>query len=154
MVPVSTLRALAQRTYIEYGHEKVLTAFDARMDEVYWAEYALGDHEIMQLQSEEQVISPDNVRLQLSQQIQINQENQQNQDNRGWSGSGSGWAAYEGKLKQAIGTDLVNVYPDMITRADEIVMLAHQDFQLGKAVSAENALPVYLRNKVAKKKST
>jgi len=139
VVPVSTLRALAQRTYNEYQHKSVLTAFDARMDEVYWAEYELDENEIMRLQGEEQVIAPQHVILSSSQQQ--------------WVGSGSGWAAYTDDLKQAVSTDLISLYPDMITRADEIVALASHDFESGMAVSAENALPVYLRNKVAKKKS-
>lgn len=139
VVPVSTLRALAQRTYNEHRHAKVLTAFDARMDEVYWAEYVLGENEIMQLQGEEQVIAPQHVVL-------------SSVDDQ-WSGSGSGWAAYPDELKQAISTGSLTLYPDMITRADEIVSLARHDFEMGLSVSAEHALPVYLRNKVAKKKS-
>ncbi|NNJ91013.1 MAG: tRNA (adenosine(37)-N6)-threonylcarbamoyltransferase complex dimerization subunit type 1 TsaB [Gammaproteobacteria bacterium] len=139
VVPVSTLRALAQRTFNEYQHEKVLTAFDARMDEVYWAEYALGENEIMQLQGEEQVIAPEHVTLSSSHQQ--------------WVGSGSGWAAYSDVLKKAVSAESLTLYTDMITRADEIVTLASHDFAQGISVGAENALPVYLRNKVAKKKS-
>ena len=61
VVPVSTLRALAQRTYNEYNHTNVLTAFDARMDEVYWAAYQLDDNGLMSLVGEEAVLSPDDV---------------------------------------------------------------------------------------------
>ena len=140
VVPVSTLRALAQRTYDEHGHHKVLTAFDARMDEVYWGEYVLDENRIMQMQGEEQVIAPENIAV--SEHI------------GDWVGSGSGWATYGDTLKQSVGTQSIQLYPDMISRAEEIVMLANTDFQQGISVSAENALPVYLRNKVAKKKST
>jgi len=140
VVPVSTLRALAQRTYIEHAHEKVLTAFDARMGEVYWAEYVLDEYQIMQLQGEEQVIAPQEVMLSSAQGTL-------------WAGSGSGWAAYVDELKRVVSTDLTGLYPDMITRADEIVLLASHDFAMGLSVSTEHALPVYLRNKVAKKKS-
>ncbi len=139
VVPVSTLRALAQRTWNEHHHEKVLTAFDARMDEVYWAEYLLDENEIMRLQGEEQVISPGDVCL-------------NDEDVNQWVGSGSGWAAYADLLKQAIGAGGIVLYPEMITRADEIAIIASDDFEQGISVSAENALPVYLRNKVAKKK--
>ncbi len=138
VVPVSTLRALAQRTYNEYQHEMVLTAFDARMDEVYWAEYLLDDNKVMQLQGEEQVIAPQQVSLSNS--------------HAAWVGSGSGWAAYANELKQVIPSEEITLYPGMITRADEIATLASRDFELGISVPAENALPVYLRNTVAKKK--
>ena len=50
VVPVSTLRALAQRAFQEYQHANVLTAFDARMDEVYWASYQLAENGLMRLQ--------------------------------------------------------------------------------------------------------
>jgi len=139
VVPVSTLRALAQRTCNDHQHEKVLTAFDARMDEVYWAEYVLDGNGIMQLQGEEQVIAPQMVSLSSSRQQ--------------WVGSGGGWAAYGDILKQVVSAESISVYPDMITRADEIAILAGHDFKKGMSVGAENALPVYLRNKVAKKKS-
>ena len=139
VVPVSTLRALAQRTYNEHQHERVLSAFDARMDEVYWAEYVLGDNGMMQLQGDEHVTAPQHVALSASHQQ--------------WVGSGSGWGAYADALKHAVSSDAFVNYPEMITRADEIVALASHDFKQGISVSAENALPVYLRNKVAKKKS-
>ena len=63
VVPVSTLQALAQRTYHEYCHEHVLAAFDARMNEVYWAAYQLDGSGLMTLIEQELVVSPDGQRL-------------------------------------------------------------------------------------------
>lgn len=43
VVPVSTLAALAQRRYREQGEKHLLPAYDARMDELYWGCYRIGD---------------------------------------------------------------------------------------------------------------
>ncbi len=143
VIPVSTLRALAQRTYQEYQQANVLTAFDARMDEVYWASYQLADNGLMQLLGEEQVIGPADVSCMTSATT----------ENIEWVGAGSGWQSYHEQLSQAIDCKLQNTYPQLITRAEEIAQLAAYDYEQGMAVNAENALPVYLRNKVAWKKS-
>ena len=139
VVPVSTLRALAQRTYEEYKHENVLTAFDARMEEVYWAAYQLADNGLMQLQGEEAVLAPD----QVSCDSEVN-----------WVAAGSGFAAYSDVLSNALDNNLLETYPALINRAHEVLQLAEYDYAQGLAVDAEKALPVYLRNKVAWKKQT
>src|SRR5690348_12267838 len=41
LIPISSLAALAQATYIEHQEKKVLAAIDARMDQIYWAAYEL-----------------------------------------------------------------------------------------------------------------
>ena len=142
VVPVSTLRALAQRTFGEYQHHNVMTAFDARMQEVYWACYQADDQGIMQLAGEEQVLPPE----------QVDCEGVAIAENDEWVGAGSGWQAYPDALKQALGVKVKHVYPQLISRAEEIAKLAQNDFDQGLYVDAENALPVYLRNKVAWKK--
>jgi len=55
VVPVSTLRAMAQGAFLENRVENVLVALDARMDEVYWGEYKLNSDNVMQLVGEERV---------------------------------------------------------------------------------------------------
>jgi tRNA threonylcarbamoyladenosine biosynthesis protein TsaB len=141
VVPVSTLRALAQRAYVDHDADKVLSAFDARMHEVYFAAYQLDGDALMQPVVEEMVVKPD--ALVLNQAI-----------DKDWAGAGSGWSVYKTALLKSLGTELNHIYPDLITRADEIALLAATDYQQGKAVSAELALPVYLRNEVAWKKSS
>lgn len=136
VVPVSTLRALAQRVYLEYGHDSVLAAFDARMNEIYWGCYQLAESD-MRLLGEESVISPHSVSLPTSAE---------------WVGAGSGWAAYAGMLADGLDRPDIVTYPQLISRADEIARLAIDELAAGNSVSAEQALPVYLRNQVAKKK--
>ena len=141
VVPVSTLQALAQRTWVETGHSKVLTAFDARMEEVYWAGYELAENGFMQQSLAEQVVKPQQAAL------------PGNLQEQSWVGAGSGWQTYEQVLIEKTGLSQSMTFASMITRADEIAQLAAVDFKLGKFVSADKALPVYLRNSVAWKKA-
>ena len=140
VVPVSTLRALAQRSWSENQHPFVLSAFDARMEEVYWGAYQLDDNKLMQPVIEERVCHPQHVELPPGFTPDT------------WTGAGSGWQVYDEQLQSALGVTTLIRYPDLISRAEEILLLSLDDYQKGLAVSADKALPVYLRNKVAKKK--
>jgi len=139
VVPVSTLAALAQHAYDNHQHEHVLTAIDARMGEIYWACYEKGEKNIMSLSTEECVGSAESVVLTDGPASQ-------------WCGAGSGWAAYKETLTDIMGDQLTTVYADDLPRSSSIVKLAADAFQRGEVVAASQALPVYLRNDVAKKK--
>lgn len=141
VVPVSTLRALAQRAYDEHGETHVLSAFDARMDEIYWGAYQLDQAGLMSLIDEEQVIEPADVACP---DVSFSMD---------WAGAGSGWQVYQAILEKSLDCKVKTRYPSLITRAEEIVKLAAADFKRQLYVSADQALPVYLRNQVAWKKS-
>ncbi len=136
VVPVSTLAALAQRHYRESGAERVLPAFDARMHEVYWAAYSLGTDGLMQLVGRESVSAPERVEL---------------PPGNGWQGVGSGWLSYGELLRQRLGGAVEAVHARQLCHARDIAELAVKGLAVGEAVSAEQALPVYLRNQVANK---
>lgn len=55
IVPISTLRALAQKTFREQGATHVFSSLDARMNERYWALFVADQQGIMQPFSEERV---------------------------------------------------------------------------------------------------
>jgi len=55
VIPVSTLRGMAQGAFLKNKVENVLVALDARMDEVYSGEYKLNPDNVMELIGEEQV---------------------------------------------------------------------------------------------------
>lgn len=136
VVPVSTLAALAQRHHRESGAKRVLPAFDARMHEVYWAAYTLGADGLMQLAGRESVSAPEQVEL---------------PPGNGWQGVGSGWLSYGDELRQRLGEAVEAVHARQLCHALDIAQLAVKGLTVGAAVSAEHALPVYLRNKVASK---
>ena len=137
VVPVSTLAALAQGAHRAFGDSWVLAALDARMDEVYWGAYQLGDNGLMQLQGKEQVLAPVAVPI---------------PGDEGWCGIGSGWDVYAETLQQRLGDTLAGWHAETHPHAQDVARLAAEGFEQGRAVAAEQALPVYLRDEVTWKK--
>ena len=138
---VSTLHALAAQAEMPEGVETIYAALDARMSEVYWAEYNVQQGELV-LMGAEQVISPELVSSASSKSPQKA------------VAIGHGWAAYEETMRARVGGVIEQIYPNKLPRAIEIAKLATIAVKKGEIVSAENALPVYLRDNVAKKKQT
>lgn len=134
VVPISTLAALAQGCFRSHGAPRVLAAFDARMEELYWGSYRLGDGDLMQAAGAEEVASPKAVALPV--------------DGR-WSGIGSGWGTYGDVLRGRLGPRLLLVAPDIQCESQDIAVLAAAAFSQGHWVTAEQARPVYLRERVA-----
>jgi tRNA threonylcarbamoyladenosine biosynthesis protein TsaB len=133
VVPVSTLAALALGALRETGEMQALAALDARKDEVYWAGYRQSG-ETLVLQGSESVCSPVNVPHPEAGQ---------------WVGAGSGWLVHAEALMQRCGNSVIRVLPDLEPCAGDVARLGLSDFLQGKAVSAEAAVPVYLRDNVA-----
>jgi tRNA threonylcarbamoyladenosine biosynthesis protein TsaB len=131
VAPISSLATLAQAAYIENGAEKVLAAIDARMSEIYWGCYIIDKQGIMRVDGMENVCAPDKIDLPSTVQ---------------WYGVGSGWATYAEKLTTKLGVQ--HYQGDKYPQARAMIPLALAAFQEGQFVSAENALPVYLRNQV------
>lgn len=138
VVPVSTLASVAQQVMDEHNESNILTALDARMGEVYWAGWKKNKDGFVENVIPESVLPPEKV---------------QKPGEENWTGAGSGWNVYEKMLTEKLGDRLKNVYFDITPHAASIARLAEWYFNAGLVVSAEKALPVYLRNKVAKKKS-
>lgn len=135
VVPVSTLAALAQAGYRLQGHETLLCATDARMGEVYWGAYQV-QQGVVSLQGEEGVCAPEHLPP---------------PGPGAWQGVGNGWAVYAGQLPELLQHTPAPAMTELLPRAEEVAVLAAHAFKQGKAVSAEQALPVYLRDNVAKK---
>lgn len=55
IVPISTLRAVAQSAFQAHGHHRVVAVLDARMAEVYWGAFTLNGDGIMEPVQAEQV---------------------------------------------------------------------------------------------------
>ena len=134
VLPISTLAALAQGAYTDLGATRVLAALDARMSEVYWGVYQINNAGVMELHGAEQVCAPGEVVLPLGGE---------------WLGAGSGWKEYGAALRERCGTLVCTVMPERLPRAKDIALLGVTASQRGLAVSAEQAMPVYLRNQVA-----
>lgn len=138
VVPVSTLQILAQGVLRVHGERRVLSAFDARMNEVYWAPCVADEDGLMQLTDEERVCAPQEVPL---------------PDGDAWCGAGSGWDTYEEVLRDRLGGKVETFRPDALCHARDAAILGAARFAAGQHVDATAALPVYLRDRVAWKKA-
>jgi tRNA threonylcarbamoyladenosine biosynthesis protein TsaB len=131
VLPISTLAALAQGAYRQHQVDKVMVALDARMHQVYWGQYRL-TQQTMQPCGEAQVLSPAELSVLA--------------DASAWYGAGNGWEAYAADFPTWAGA--VKRLPLCYPHAQDIACLAYHAWQRGEAVTAEQALPVYIRDKV------
>lgn len=136
VLPISTLTALARAGLQASAATHVFAAIDARMEEIYWAAYARDAWGEPQRLGEEQVAAAQSLCVPVGNE---------------WYGIGSGWAVYEHALSAHFGSALLGCDPRALPRAAHIAQLAALDFTAGKAVTAEQALPVYLRNQVVQR---
>jgi tRNA threonylcarbamoyladenosine biosynthesis protein TsaB len=134
VVPVSTLAALALGGMRESSLPRMMAAMDARKSEIYWGCYTQTGGNVIALQGSECVCTPDAV-PECAQQD--------------WVGVGSGWSAYGEPLMQCLGERVVRLLPDLEPRAADVARLAIHEFNQGVSLSADEAVPVYLRNNVA-----
>ena len=139
VIPVSTLAALAQQAYREHQATNVLSAIDARMGEVYWGAFS-EDNGLMQPLMEEIVMAPD--------KVSAPDKASAPEIAADWFGIGTGWA-FQDQIAIPVTTTEAETWP----HAKDIAILAADDFNKGLLLAAELAMPVYLRDKVALKKS-
>lgn len=135
---VSTLAAMAQDFFNHHDRaDLTFTALDARMAEIFWGVYRRDELGLAQLLGDESVTPAAGIVF-------------PEQDG---FGIGSGWAAYAEVLVEHIGAHLLGVDADIWPRAACIAQLGAFVHAQGQSVAVEQAMPVYLRDKVAKKQS-
>lgn len=134
VAPVSTLWALAQGAYRATGAAQVLTALDARMGEVYWGAYRVDSRQRMAVVLNDCISAAEQVPLPAG---------------GGWFGVGGGWKSYARVLNDRLGEYLLGQDAKRFPQAQDIAMLAADIIAVGGGVPAEQALPLYLRNRVA-----
>lgn len=134
VAPVSTLLALAQRANREQGAERVMSALDARMGEVYWATCTVGRSGLMQVSDREIVVQPTKVPAVSGSR---------------WLGAGSGWGAYRQQLSHRFTDQIASIDPGLRVHAYDVALLGVQLLKAGEGVAPEYAIPVYLRDEVA-----
>jgi len=131
VVGVCTLMALAEAS----GATKVIACLDARMGEVYHAAYEKINDE-WQAVIEPGLYKPDAVPA-----VQ----------GSGWVGAGSGWQTYGEQLSAIYVEQLAVTQPALLPSASAILQLAQPIFARGEAKPAHDAMPIYIRNRVALK---
>ena len=133
VVGVCTLLALAQAS----GHDRVIAALDARMNEVYHAAYERrGEIWVA-------VCEPSLCPAQHAPVV----------PGAGWFGAGSGYAMYGAALGERYAGQLEGVDAQAVPQARAVAELAAPVFAAGLGLDAALAMPLYLRDKVALKTS-
>ncbi|GAB3628547.1 tRNA (adenosine(37)-N6)-threonylcarbamoyltransferase complex dimerization subunit type 1 TsaB [Pandoraea terrae] len=133
VVPVGTLMACAEAARDrDPSADRVLVALDARMDEAYWADFiwdaSSGDWRTQQgpaLDAAQRVPTPDTAFVL----------------------AGNAAAAFGDRLPAA--AQARAVMPDAMPHAQSVAVLAARAFARGEAIPADQAMPFYVRNKVA-----
>lgn len=132
LIPISTLRALAQQAWRLHQKKQVLAALDARLKQIYWGGYQLAENNIMTLYHEERVDDPQALATSIS------------LPTTEWIGIGSGWDQYHQSLPAV--QWLAECYP----QAYDIALLGYHDYLQGKTMPPLSVQPTYLRNQVAR----
>ena len=127
LIPIVTLQAMAQACREAGGASDVLSVLDARMGEVYWAQYRFADgwHTVI-----EPTLSAPSAVLPQGEVVAC----------------GNGLQAY---LELFEKRDFLGGALDCMPHAAQIAVLARSGLASGQSVAARDAQPIYLRNKVA-----
>ncbi len=137
VVPVSTLAAMAQHFFLHDNANVAFVALDARMAEIFWGIYTRDADGFAELRGNEAVIAAADVDF----------------PDLSGVGIGSGWAVYADELMQKATGRVSRYEAAHLPRASAVAYLGARGFQRGLAVAVEQAMPVYLRDNVAKKES-
>ena len=138
MIGVSTLKTMAEGAWRRQGATRVLAAIDARMGEVYWAEYQRDEQGIWQGDGSEAVLNPEAAQERMSRLTGC------------WALVGTGWKAWP-QLAESAHLDLQMTGVEL-PQAEDMLPLAALALKQGRTVAVELAEPTYLRNEVAWKK--
>jgi tRNA threonylcarbamoyladenosine biosynthesis protein TsaB len=128
---IGTLLALAAAS----AADRVVCCLDARMGEVYHAVYEKRGGDFVEVQAPGLYKPAEVPALPAGQ----------------WSGCGSGFAVYRGELETRYAGSLERIIGNLAPHAREIAVLAAKRFASGDVVDAAEAVPLYVRNKVAMK---
>jgi len=131
VVGVGSLISLAE----DSSSEKVIACIDAHMGEVYHAAYRRAGSGWTEV-SPPGLYKPDAVPV---------------VSGSDWTGCGDGFAAHRERLASRLGGCVSLIRPDAAPSARAVLKLAIPRFAAGEARDAATAVPVYLRDKVARK---
>ncbi len=147
LVPVSTLAALALSSSANSG-DRVISAIDARMSDVYWGMYQIDTHRLPQLLYPEQIDAVDQAAAAIT--IAMNSTISMTIPNHTLIGAGSGWLACDAALKNALAAMINNCDGEALPHAAAVAKIAIAQLRdTSKDFSADRIEPAYLRNKVA-----
>lgn len=128
VIPIVTLQAMAQGCRDASGATDVLALLDARMDEIYWAQYHFSD-------GWRTVVEPTLSSLSGMPPLE------------NLTVCGNGLSVYAERLGLQLPAE--NSLPEIMPHAKHVAQLARIEFVANRTVAPRDAQPIYLRNKVA-----
>jgi tRNA threonylcarbamoyladenosine biosynthesis protein TsaB len=137
LLPVSSLLCLAERGWREHALERALVCVDAHMGEVYWA-HAARHGVVVAIDGDERLGAPTDVARPAA---------------TPYGAVGSGFAAHADALA-AVAREAARVLPNLKPSAVDLLPQAKRDLAAGRVAAAAAALPVYLREHTAWKRSS
>lgn len=132
VVTVSSLAALAMEAPADDA--VTLAVIDARMGEIYAGCFRRGDDGLVVALDDERVCKAEDLVLPSA---------------PAWNVVGTGWGEYESALRDKLPSPPCWVESQRYPQARHVARLAVPRFAAGDTLSPEQALPVYLRDKVA-----
>lgn len=135
VLPVSSLAALAQEGFDRDAATPILALADARMGEVYAGYFEVDESGLVLAVGDEQLAAPASLAL---------------PGDDVWCAVGSGVRAHRAALELRFGYRLDAFRHEVLPQAGAIARLGARALRAGLAVPARQALPVYLRDKVAR----
>jgi tRNA threonylcarbamoyladenosine biosynthesis protein TsaB len=136
VIPVSTLAALAHAAWLKRGWRHVLAALDARMGEIYWGGFEVGEDGQVQAVEPECLSAPEAL-------VPVGRAG-------AWYGAGPGWESYTVPAADEVAAIDSELLPSATDVAALAVISAREDWLQDPV----EALPVYLREQVAWKRGT
>jgi tRNA threonylcarbamoyladenosine biosynthesis protein TsaB len=137
LLPVSSLLGLAERALREAGCARALVCVDAHMGEVYWA-VAERRGDVVEIAGSERLGAPTEVVA---------------PEGADWCAVGSGFAAHAQALA-AVTRAARTVSPELVPSAESLLPQAKRDLAAGRTAAPSAALPVYLREHTAWRRSS
>jgi tRNA threonylcarbamoyladenosine biosynthesis protein TsaB len=137
LLPVSSLLCLAERAWQEARCERILVCVDAHMGEVYWA-HAARRGDAIEIVGDERLGAPGDV---------VPPEASP------WCAVGNGLAAHAEALS-GVARAAARVLPNLVPSAAALLPRAKRDLKAGRATPPAAALPVYLREQTAWRRSS
>lgn len=133
VIGISNLQMMAQQAFETTDATSVLATIDARMGEIYIAQYKKNDLGLAECIGEEQVIKPDEFEFPSDVLMAV----------------GTGVQTYRSYFKK----DNIVINDDItLPNAHYMANIACNEFRLGNIVDAKDAQPVYVRDTVTWKK--
>lgn len=141
VIGVCTLQALAEAS----GADNVIACLDARMGEVYHAVYVRKAHI-----SKNSVVENDTWQAVIAPGL-YKPESVPSVEGDSWVGVGSGWQTYGEQLSGKYAGQLLETQPSLMPTASAMLNIALPIFAAGNGLPASEAMPIYIRNRVALK---